>query len=134
MAASAAAKAAGAPAPAPSLFAPPKPRQPVHNAVASAPAAAPARLPSKPRQPEPVTKPATSVAVAPRVETDGPRTYSLAELQAVNTPLPKGVPPDCKEEFLSESGFKDVFGVARADFNALPGWKRASLKKKHGLF
>jgi villin 1/advillin len=60
------------------------------------------------------------------------RSWSVEELQAV--PLPAGVNPNAKEEYLTRDVFKQVFGVDKEDFRALPAWKRVNLRKKHNLF
>ncbi|KAM3916275.1 villin-1 isoform 1-T3 [Leptodactylus fuscus] len=48
--------------------------------------------------------------------------------------LPTGVDPCRKEEYLSAEEFTDIFGMSRAEFQALPEWKRQNLKKTNGLF
>ena len=60
------------------------------------------------------------------------RTWSLAELQAEQPP--QGVRHEAKEESLSEDAFKEVFGIDKQQFRALPGWKRTLMKRKHLLF
>ena len=62
----------------------------------------------------------------------GGRAYTLAELQ--RPPYPGGVDPAAREEFLSDEDFVATFGMDMAAFKALPKWKRAAAKKKHGLF
>lgn len=48
--------------------------------------------------------------------------------------LPEDVDPACKENYLSDQDFADVFGISRGEFSAMPGWKQITLKKRHGLF
>ncbi|KAK1151281.1 advillin-like [Acipenser oxyrinchus oxyrinchus] len=48
--------------------------------------------------------------------------------------LPEDVDPACKENYLSDQDFADVFGISRGEFSAMPGWKQITLKKSHGLF
>ena len=58
--------------------------------------------------------------------------YPLEALQG--SELPPGVNPGAKEQHLSDDEFFSVFGKSKADFAALPKWKRANFKKQHGLF
>ena len=48
--------------------------------------------------------------------------------------LPGDVDPARRERHLSDDEFRKVFGVGPAAFDAWPGWKQASAKKKAGLF
>jgi hypothetical protein len=59
-------------------------------------------------------------------------TYALAQLQAAE--LPEGVDSTKKEQYLSEADFKTVFGITKSEFNAMPAWKAAGLKKKVNLY
>lgn len=45
-----------------------------------------------------------------------------------------GVDPAHKERCLSNVEFGSIFGMSREEFERLPAWKRAALKKKCGLF
>lgn len=45
-----------------------------------------------------------------------------------------GLDPLNKHQYLNEAEFKAVFGMAVAEFNAMPGWKKDAAKKKAGLF
>jgi len=45
-----------------------------------------------------------------------------------------GVPHANKEEFLSVEEFQEAFGMNKAAYTALPGWKKQAAKKKAGLF
>jgi hypothetical protein len=59
--------------------------------------------------------------------------FSLEQLQ-LPAPFPDSVDPAKRETYLEDSIFQAVFGMDRAGFGALPGWKRTAAKKKHGLF
>ncbi|XP_069838358.1 villin-1 [Dendropsophus ebraccatus] len=48
--------------------------------------------------------------------------------------LPPGVDPCRKEEYLSAEEFAGIFGMSCTEFQALPEWKRQTLKKAKGLF
>jgi len=39
-----------------------------------------------------------------------------------------------KEDYLSPEDFQQLFGMTKAQFNALPSWKRKDKKQKVGLF
>ena len=39
-----------------------------------------------------------------------------------------------REEFLGAAEFEGLFGMDKAAFGVLPGWKKTAAKKKHGLF
>ena len=58
--------------------------------------------------------------------------YSYAQLVGPN--LPEGVDSTQKEQYLHEDEFKARFGITRAEFNALPGWKKNNARKKAGLY
>ncbi|CAH1793788.1 unnamed protein product [Owenia fusiformis] len=58
--------------------------------------------------------------------------YSYKEL--LRSPPPEGVDPTCKEQYLSEEEFLEVFGMARADYEKMPKWKQINLKKSTKLF
>jgi hypothetical protein len=58
--------------------------------------------------------------------------YSLKELTSL--PLPEGVDATVKENYLDDKEFAQVFGMSRAEYNAMPKWKANALKKKVGLF
>ncbi len=87
--------------------------------------AAPAPAVNKPN-PAPETPAAAAAAPVPVTGT-----FSLAELKAGT---PAGCDPTRKEEYLSPAEFKDAFGMDKAAFAALPGWKRNDAKKKAGIF
>lgn len=46
----------------------------------------------------------------------------------------EGVDPSSKEDSLNDADFKEVFGMAKEAFHALPKWKQQNLKKEKGLF
>ncbi|CAN0502590.1 unnamed protein product [Discosporangium mesarthrocarpum] len=46
----------------------------------------------------------------------------------------EGVDPSCREQYLSDEEFYEVFGMTKADFAAQPKWKQQSQKKSKGLF
>eukprot|EP00618_Florenciella_parvula_P015543 CAMPEP_0119496506 /NCGR_PEP_ID=MMETSP1344-20130328/19826_1 /TAXON_ID=236787 /ORGANISM="Florenciella parvula, Strain CCMP2471" /LENGTH=72 /DNA_ID=CAMNT_0007532207 /DNA_START=44 /DNA_END=262 /DNA_ORIENTATION=+ len=58
--------------------------------------------------------------------------YSLEQLK--NPPFPEGVDASMREVYLDDMIFEEVMGMGRPAFSALPGWKKASLKKAAGLF
>ena len=79
---------------------------------------------------------ATAAAEAPAAAPAAPTAagcFSLEQLQ-LPAPFPDSVDPAKRETYLEDSIFQAVFGMDRADFGALPGWKRTAAKKKHGLF
>ncbi|KAG8138839.1 hypothetical protein E2320_001708 [Naja naja] len=58
--------------------------------------------------------------------------YPLADLLA--RPLPEGVDPLNLEIYLSNEDFEAALQLTREEYNALPSWKQANLKKAKGLF
>jgi hypothetical protein len=42
--------------------------------------------------------------------------------------------PARREQHLSKADFQALFGFGVEAFNALPGWKQMTLRKKHDLF
>ena len=48
--------------------------------------------------------------------------------------FPKGVDPTCKELYLSDEEFVQVFGMDFDSFEQLSAFKKKQLKKKAGLF
>ncbi|XP_060048482.1 supervillin isoform X2 [Erinaceus europaeus] len=58
--------------------------------------------------------------------------YPLAKLLA--RPLPEGVDPLKLELYLSDQDFQLALDMTRAEYDALPPWKQADLKKSKGLF
>jgi len=63
-------------------------------------------------------------------------TVSYETLKGISntSDLPKGVDPLNREQALSDDEFVNVFGIDKASFQSLPGWKRTKFKKDHGLF
>ncbi|GBF95236.1 hypothetical protein Rsub_07951 [Raphidocelis subcapitata] len=55
-----------------------------------------------------------------------------AQLQELR--LEDGLDVSRKEEYLSDAEFETVFGMDKADFKAMPAWKRINAKKSKGLF
>ncbi|XP_014639058.1 PREDICTED: supervillin isoform X8 [Ceratotherium simum simum] len=58
--------------------------------------------------------------------------YPLADLLA--RPLPEGVDPLKLEIYLTDEDFEFALDMTRDEYNALPAWKQANLKKAKGLF
>jgi len=58
--------------------------------------------------------------------------YTFEQLSGPS--LPEGVDSTQKEQYLLEDQFTARFGMTRAEFNALPAWKKSGAKKKAGLF
>ncbi|XP_038611589.1 supervillin isoform X3 [Tachyglossus aculeatus] len=58
--------------------------------------------------------------------------YPLADLLA--RPLPEGVDPLKLEIYLTDADFEAALDMTREEFNSLPPWKQANLKKAKGLF
>jgi len=56
--------------------------------------------------------------------------YPLAQLQAARRGDMPGVDLSSKELYLSDSDFVAAFGMPRAAWDALPGWKHSALKKR----
>jgi hypothetical protein len=71
-----------------------------------------------------------------QVDTAGVVTVSYEMLKNVSdaSNLPKGVDPLNREQALSDEEFVEVFGMDKASFANLAGWKRTNLKKVRGLF
>lgn len=59
-------------------------------------------------------------------------TYPLAQL--LQRPLPEGVDPRQLEIYLSPEEFTELLAMTPADFQKLPTWKQAAIKKDKGLF
>lgn len=45
-----------------------------------------------------------------------------------------GVDPSCREQYLDDTDFMEVFGMSKADFATQPKWKQVSAKKAKELF
>eukprot|EP00960_Hanusia_phi_P014487 427445-Hanusia_phi.AAC.3 len=97
---------------------PPVPAPAPVSAPAPAPAQAPAPAAPSLRcataEPTPSTK---SRSAAP------PGIYTLEQLTG-HPPFPEGVDPTKRETYLSEEQFQQVFNCSKAEFQAMPQWKR----------
>jgi len=60
------------------------------------------------------------------------KTYAYEEL--MQPVPPPGVDKSCRENYLSEEDFLKVFGSTRAEYSAMPQWKRVQKKRATGLF
>ncbi len=60
------------------------------------------------------------------------KTYTYEEL--MQPVPPPGVDKSCRENYLSEEDFLKVFGCSRAEYTAMPQWKRVQKKRATGLF
>ena len=65
---------------------------------------------------------------------NGISTLSLAVLQLAADKLPAGVDASQRQNYLSDAEFQSVFGMDKAAFEKLPGWKKTAAKKKADLF
>lgn len=63
--------------------------------------------------------------------TGGP--YTLKQLTCLKEFLPDDVDAAKKPDYLTDEDFKVVFGMERAEFDALANWKKLGEKKKHNL-
>ncbi len=61
-------------------------------------------------------------------------TSKFTYAQLTGASLPEAIDVTQKEQYLVEDEFKTRFNMSRAEFNALPAWKKNGLKKKAGLF
>lgn len=57
---------------------------------------------------------------------------SYEQLQELR--LEDGLDVSRKEEYLADAEFETVFGMDKAEFRAMPAWKRINAKKSKGLF
>lgn len=138
-AATPAAAAAPAPAPAAAAAAPkPTTAAPAPAAAAATPAAvSPKPAPAAAAAPAPAAAtvaaaaapPAAAPAAAAPAGSD--KTYTYEQLKGARLP---DVNWAQREQRLTDSDFATVFKMSRAEFNALPGWKRDEKKKAVGLF
>ncbi|CAM9773741.1 unnamed protein product [Ectocarpus sp. 12 AP-2014] len=60
-------------------------------------------------------------------------TVPYAELKGYGTEV-DGVDPSCREQYLGDEEFVEVFGMSKADFAKQPKWKQVSAKKAKELF
>lgn len=45
-----------------------------------------------------------------------------------------GVDPSCREQFLNDEEFLEVFGMSKAEFAEQPKWRQMAAKKEKELF
>jgi hypothetical protein len=64
------------------------------------------------------------------VEEESGSTYTLEQLKKKPTELDNTK----LETYLSETDFKKHFGMSKAEFAKLPGWKKTDMKKKLQLY
>ncbi|XP_062508375.1 supervillin-like isoform X2 [Corticium candelabrum] len=64
--------------------------------------------------------------------TTADRKFTIEELRARTTP--SGLDPIRLESYLSDKDFKEVFGMSRDAFSALPAWKKTQAKQAVGLY
>jgi len=74
---------------------------------------------------------AAPAAPGPRVE-PGAATFTLQQLTGDVSALP--VDPGRRHLYLSDEDFHRVFGMSKASFGALAGWKQANLRRQASLF
>jgi len=60
--------------------------------------------------------------------------YPYSLLRAGASGRPADVDPACKEQYLSDLEFLDVFGMDSISFQKLPRWKQLNMKRAKGLF
>jgi len=98
----------------------------------TAPAPAPAPAPAADAEPAP----AKAFAPPPRGSSTGSSagTYSLEQLTDKRTWEKLDITATERETYLPEPVFIGLFGMSKADFAALPKWKKDTVKKKHDLF
>jgi hypothetical protein len=60
--------------------------------------------------------------------------HPYSELIKPADQLPEGVDPTQREQYLSDAEFEQYFKMSKTEFNAMPKWKAAGLKKKVKLF
>ena len=88
-----------------------------------------------PPPPEAPSVPAAWAAPPPAPASVAPgETLSLAVLQLAADKLPAGVDASQRQNYLSDAEFQSVFGMDKAAFEKLPGWKKTAAKKKADLF
>ena len=59
--------------------------------------------------------------------------FALGELQFPG-PYPDGIKVWCREEYLSDAEFLELFKMPKDDFKALPKWRRQAMKKSFKLW
>jgi hypothetical protein len=66
-------------------------------------------------------------------ESESGPTFTLQELQK-SVPAPDGVDVTKRETYLANADFQAHFGMDKAAFTQLPGWKQTAAKKKLKLY
>eukprot|EP00752_Nemacystus_decipiens_P014256 g12677.t1 len=61
------------------------------------------------------------------------RTVPYADLKGYGNEL-QGVDPSCREQYLDDKEFVEVFGMSKSEFASQPKWKQVSQKKAKELF
>lgn len=90
------------------------------------------QLQAKKRKEEAEAKAAANAPITAKVEsTGGPYTYK--QLTADAKYRPDDVDALKRESYLSDAEFQEVFGMERAAFDKLAGWKKNNLKKDKNL-
>ncbi len=102
------------------------------SAAAEPAAAAAAAAPAAAADVDGATDALAAAALESAAEPDAAGNFPLAQLQS--PPFPAGVEKTKRETYLADEEFEQLFGMDKAAFAALPGWKRNAAKKKHKLF
>jgi len=76
-------------------------------------------------------KAAEDAEAAAAAEKASGSSFTLEQLQAGT---PEGVDAANKPVYLADDVFQELFGMDKAAYEKLAGWKKTNLKKKHGLF
>ena len=82
----------------------------------------------------PAPPPAVGALLAASASPPVPPSVPLAVLQMPADKLPAGVDASERQNYLSAAEFQSVFGMDKAAFDQLPGWKRMAAKKNAHLF
>lgn len=61
------------------------------------------------------------------------RTLSFSDSPRYGKEL-EGVDPSCREQYLDDKEFVEVFGMSKAAFSAQPKWKQVAARKAKELF
>jgi hypothetical protein len=72
--------------------------------------------------------------LSPSSTEDSSMSYVSYEKLKKSAPLPDGVNPDERENYLSPSDFNKLFGMSKGEFSKLPKWKQLKLKEKVDLY
>lgn len=59
---------------------------------------------------------------------------TLQQLQDGDLWRAMNIPPDRREQYLADTEFEAVFGMAKKTFEVLPRWRRIQKKKQYNLF